>query len=629
MRKGFGEWLSSQVQDTLKNASGWLTDANQPEAPEKRHGGRKQAPTFHEPEKPSTPETLEVILRDPDQQRRAIRDLLDRTFGARAPQDMALEPLLAFAVDPQSLGRFNELCTLLAQRGAPCTTELLAGWLGMLNSSRLFGLFERLLTMLDLKSDEDWGLLYALLHANWGRSSFERIFSLADGLAPLNRPLNLLSIDALIKGLPTTQACEYFLQASRFFRANEHMSWDALDAVIMKYAKDMEPAAAVGELGSLLMQRGREDYRAADLEFLFSEINTRTAVKRVQQAFKILDEQQIRFDEFDAFVTSFARTSEDLEWLTDAVNGGKESGRTVTRVSLVQLREWAPTTLSLNRYLRGVWAFHGSGLSTEEIDSLLLPHLESEAKASVMAAIGELGSRLFGGTLTLERTQTLFAQLPERSAVKRYEQAVLMLRETGMRPVDIDVIAPEFSATADDAIWLEAFVRNSTELACEVDRLELVHIRERCPEVPQIYRYFRLRKLLERCPQLSARELQVPVFDAVIDEDHALPDLIETFVEWGRNEECQAADILKLLEAFPGRAGVQRYRTALQNFQGSWSSLDDMAMAFATSEERASIMAMVGRSLSAKDLNDIDRNPVLIQTLRSVIAKADQGADKT
>ena len=628
MRQGFSDWLSSvpkQVNDALRSATDWLGDGQAPEQKPPR-GGRKQAPVFHEVAKSAAPESLEAVLRDSTQRSAALRDVLTRTFGDRVPADFSMESLMPLAASPKSFNLLTELFSLLSRKGCPCSSELLAGWGAMASSNRLLSSLEQLIDLVAPKGDEDWGRLYALLHASWGRPSFERIFQLADGLAPLQRSLSLESLERLSQSLPDAHSCDCFLQAIRAFRASDKLSWDELDAVVVKFARDEESAATIGEIGELLTHRGREGYRSADLDFLFGELATRTAVKRYLQAFKILDEHQIRFDEFDAFVTSFARHSEDIEWLNEAVQGLQEAGRVVTRLTLVQLREWATTTAALKRYVRGVRAFVDSGLMGEQVDQFLLPHMESEANAAVASMIGELGSRVFEGRLTLEKAQTLMEALPERAAVKRYEQAVQLMREAGMRQADVEVMAPEFAKTADDAIWLEAFVRNSAELSRAVERLELFHIRERCPEVTHIYRYFRLRKHFDEFTQISQAEFEDIAFAAVLDEEQSLAYLMETLADWGRQSECTVADVRRLMEAFPGRAGVQRYKTAIQNFQGSWIGLDYMAISLATTDQRASIMAMVGKSLGARQLNDVDRNPALAQMIEQVIAKTEPGS---
>lgn len=627
MRQGFSEWLSNvpqQMNEVLKSASEWLSETP-PATPKPPRGGRKQAPVFHEAPKVSSTESLETVLRDSNQRALALQDLLTRSFGERMPAGLSLDPLLPLASTPQAFNLLAELFALLSRKGCPCSSEMLAGWGSMASTIRLLGCFEQLLDLVSPETDEDWTGLYTLLRTNWGHPAFELIFQLADGLAPLQRPLSLASLSNLTLSLRDHNACECFLQAVRAFRANDHLSWDDLDAVIVRFAKDEESAATIGEIGALLAQRGREGYRSTDLDFLFSELATRTAVKRYLQAFKILDERQIRFDEFDAFVTSFARHSEDLEWLNEAVQGLQEAGRVVTRLTLVQLREWAPTTAALKRYVRGVRAFMDSGLTGEEVDQFLLPHMESESDAAVASMIGELGSRVFEGRLTLPKAQKLMEVLPERAAVKRYEQAVQLLREAGLRQVDVEVLAPEFARTTDDAIWLEAFVRNSAEISRAVERLELFHIRERCPEVTHIYRYFRLRKLFDEFTLISQAEFEDIAFDAVLDEEQALAFLMEALSDWGRQGECSAPDIRRLMEAFPGRAGVQRYKTAIQNLQGSWLGLDYLAIALATTDQRASVMAMVGKSLGARHLNDVDRNPALTQMIEQVIAKAEQG----
>ena len=623
MRQGFGDWLSKvplQVNEALQTASEWLSEDSPP-----ARQGRKQAPVFHEPVRHSTPETLETVLRDPDQRLLALQDIVVRAFGASASKSVSFDMLLPLAATPQSFGVLSELFSLLSRKGCPCTSDMLAGWGAMASSSRLILSLEQLIELLAPQNDEEWGRLYGLLYSSWGRPAFDRIFQLSDGLAPMQRSLSLGSLETLIRDLPDAHACSCFLQAIRAFRASEQISWDELDAVVARFARDEESAATIGEIGALLTQRGRKGYRSTDLDFLFSELATRTAVKRYLQAFKILDERQIRFDEFDAFVTSFARNSEDIEWLTEAVQGLQEAGRVVTRLTLVQLREWAPTAAALKRYVRGVRAFVGSGLSGEQVDQFLLPHMEDEVQAAVASMIGEMGSRIFEGQLTPARAEKLYEALPERAAVKRYEQAVMLLREAGMRPADIEVLAPEFARTTDDAIWLEAFVRNSAELSRAVERLELFHIRERCPEVTHIYRYFRLRKHFEDFTQISQEEFEDIAFDAVLEEDQSLGFLMETLAEWGRQHECTAADVRRLMEAFPGRAGVQRYKTAIQNFQGSWRGLDYLAISLAKTDQHAAIMSMVGKSLGARQLNDVDRNPTLNQTLEAVITKAERG----
>ncbi len=629
MRKGLGDWLSNvpeHINEALKSASNWLEDgrpADQPSGTEPPRGGRKQAPVFHDAARTSSPNGPDADLGDPNQRAAALQQLIAKYFGGRLPYGLSIDTLLPLAATPQRFQVLSDLLALLSRKGCPLSADMLVGWGSMAVSGRLLASLEQLLDLLAVRNEMDWVRLFTLLQSNWGRPAFDRIFQLADGLATMKRMLSLASLEILSQSLHSTQAIDCFLQAIRAFRASDQLSWDELDAVVVKFATNEESAATIGEIGALLAHRDRQGYRAADLGFIFGELATRTAVKRYLQAFKILDERQIRFDEFDSFVTSFARHSEDIEWLTEAVQGFQDAGRGITRLTLVQLREWAPTTAALKRYVRGMRAFVDSGLTPEHVDRFLLPHMASEAEAAVASLIGELGSRLFEGKLTLEKAERLFGALPERAAVKRYEQAVHLLREAGLRPADIEVLAPEFCRTTDDAIWLEAFVRNSVENERAVERLELFHIRERCPEVTHIYRYFRLRKLLDDFSQIPQADFEDLAFAAVLDEELSLACLVELLAEWGRQGDCTTADILRLLASFSGRAGIQRYKTAIQNFQGSWTKLDELAIAYAKTDERAAIMAMVGKSLGARNHNDLDRNPALVQTIAQVIARAE------
>src|SRR5690606_38026344 len=123
-------------------------------------------------------ESLVDVLRDTHQRSAALRDVLSRSFGDRLPRDFNLEPLMALAASPQSYHLLSDLFALLSRKGCPCSSQLLAGWGSMASSTRLLASLEQLIDLIAPKTDEDWGQLYALLHACWGRPEFERIFQL-------------------------------------------------------------------------------------------------------------------------------------------------------------------------------------------------------------------------------------------------------------------------------------------------------------------------------------------------------------------------------------------------------------------------------------------------------------------
>jgi hypothetical protein len=263
-----------------------------------------------------------------------------------------------------------------------------------------------------------------------------------------------------------------------------------------------------------------------------------------------------------------------------------------------------------------------AGLPDADVDALLLPRLADEEATAIACLIGQLGRRRFAGRFDGRRAEALLATLTSRTAVMRYEQALQLLADAGLAPADIESLAPSFVESRDDIQWLEALLRGSRGAGSPPGRLEVMHLRERCPEPASLYRYFRLRHALTHLSRLDADEASTLAFDAAGVELHALGllMLLRLLERRGRTQSVGRETLRMLHTAFPTTDAVRRFERATANFVGEADMVDVLAIRHARCEETAAAMWLVGRFLADRGLNDPGRNPRLGAGLATLLA---------
>ena len=351
-----------------------------------------------------------------------------------------------------------------------------------------------------------------------------RLTTLSRGL----RRLGVTTAPALIKELVETiadaQGDAAFLAACKAFPVA------IADGGFLRYLassrQEPEAAGAAIELGRFLAGRGKELDDVDQLRHLLERLTDRAAVKRYEAALELLSEHRIQVDPLDHFV--LALLEEDADWLRLAATELGRLGRTIDRLSLVKLRDWATDVTRLKRYFRAATAFSGSGLELDQIDELVQPYLDDDAKIAALALIGPRASQIWDGPLTSQRVVALMDDLGNPESVRYYLQAVSLLRDLKMSEGDVRLLAREFSMSREDVRWLEAFVSRSREEHVQADRPGVIRIRERCPDVVELYRYLRMSAMTGAFPAAVLGILDEMILDAAGSRDRteALSDLL-------------------------------------------------------------------------------------------------------
>ncbi len=351
-----------------------------------------------------------------------------------------------------------------------------------------------------------------------------RLTTLSRGLRRLGLTASPAILKELLGILDDAQADAAFLAACKAFP--EAIGDEEFLRYMARSRQEPEAAGAAIELGRFLAGRGKEIDDVGQLRNLLERLTDRAAVKRYEAALDLLAEHRIQVDPLDHFV--LALLEEDADWLRLAATELGRLGRTIDRLSLVKLRDWATDVTRLKRYFRAANAFAGCGLDLDQIDELVQPYLDDDAKIGALALIGPRATQLWDGPVTVERVETLMNDLGNPESVRYYMQAVSFLRDLKMKEGDVRLLAKEFSTSREDVRWLEAFVARSREEHVQADRLGIIRIRERCPGVVELYRYLRMSAMTSAFPQAVLGILEEMILDASGSRDRteALSDLL-------------------------------------------------------------------------------------------------------
>lgn len=504
----------------------------------------------------------------PEDRTQALLPILQANFKDAPVSLLELAPLEACVKDEHSYNSLIELLTLFGMRGFPFEAERLVAWHQLsVPPSTLYAVFE--LTRPTTLADLDY-----LIEAVRPRATslrLEVLRPIANAYQALNRPL---AIDNLTPALDTLghsegAAVSAFLSAAE---AYQHVGPEdhRLDRLLMERLRDEEALAATAAMFDVIATHLGKVAHYDDIRDLLEGVVDRITVRRIAKVLQLFEEYGVHAGVLDTFQLSFATTQGDIEWLERALKGLTDLKRPIDRVALMQLREWAPELAALGRYLTAVRSFQGLGMSVDEIDKLVLKRAESEEQSQVLGLIGDLWFRLGLGELTYQRADHLADILVDRPRLKRYETAVQLLRELKMPPHDVEVLAEIFYETSDDINWLEGVLASAGESEDRLGRLQILHLRERCPDPPNLYRYFRLRRAFEWF-QGDRAELDAWLMDVapINERTSALLTLAEILQDSGR----LGLDELKELEAtYPTQDLLEPFGECVRTFNGDWRS---------------------------------------------------------
>ncbi|HEY9856706.1 MAG TPA: hypothetical protein V6D05_13265 [Stenomitos sp.] len=494
--------------------------------------------------------------------------ILQANFKDAPTSLLDLAPLEACVKDEHSYETMVELVTLFGMRGFPFDAERLVEWHRLaIPPSTLYAVFE--LTRPTRLEDLDH--LLDVLRVRTTSLRVEVLRPIASAYQALGRPLAIdnlgLALDTL--GLAEGGSLAAFTAAAE---AYVHIGPEdpRLDRLLLERLKDEEALAATTAMFDVVATHLGKVENYDDLRDLLEGVVDRITVRRIAKVLQLFEEFGVHVGVLDTFQLSFATTQGDIEWLERALKGLTELKRPIDRVALMQLREWAPELAALGRYLTAVRSFHGLGMSVDEIDKLVLKRAESEEQSQVLGLIGDLWFRLGFGELTLDRAEHLADILGDRPHLKRYETAVNLLRELKLSPTDVEALAEIFFETSDDINWLEAVLASAGDSEERLGRLQILHLRERCPDPPNLYRYFRLRRAFAWF-QGDHASLDAWLVDIapVNERTSTLLALADILQDSGR----LTVDELKELEAtYPTQDLLEAFGECVRTFNGDWRS---------------------------------------------------------
>lgn len=528
----------------------------------------------------------------PEERVQALLPILQSNFKDAPASLLDLAPLEDCVKDEHSYNNLIELVTLFGMRGFPFEPERLIEWHKLaIPPSTLYAVFE--LTRPTKLEELDY-----LLEAIRPRATSLRVEVLrpiASAYQTLGRPL---AIDNLAVALDTLGGAEggavaAFLAAAETY-AQMGPEDPRLDRLLMERLKDEEALAATAAMFDVVSTHLGHVEAYDDLRDLLEGVRDRITVRRISKVLQLFEEFGVHAGVLDTFQLSFATTQGDIEWLERALKGLTELKRPIDRVALMQLREWAPELAALGRYMTAVRSFQGLGMSVDEIDKLVLKRAESEEKSQVLGLIGDLWFRLGFGELTYERADHLADILVDRPHLKRYETAVGLLRELKLGTHDIEALAEIFYGTSDDINWLEAVLASAGESEERLGRLQILHLRERCPEPPHLYRYFRLRRAFGWFQgDHAALDKWLVDIAPVAERTSTLLALADILQDSGR----LAVDELKELEAtYPTQDLLEAFGECVRTFNGDWRSFTRFLKQVLDSGDLQSCFAILNRT---------------------------------
>lgn len=494
----------------------------------------------------------------------ALLPIISSSFGEAEGID--LEPLKPLLRDERSYGSVVEIVSLLGTLGLPYDADRVVAWhkLGI-PPATLYAVFDLTKPATVPELDE----LLGVLKGHVAKIQVEPLTLVATAYQALGRPIAIgnliLAFDTLTSQVDRFSANSFTTCAQAF--AALGLSDPQLDRALLERVKDEEALAASAALADVLAGRVGQVQSFNDIKGLFLGISDRITVRRLSRVLTLFDEYGVKAGDLDTFQLAFASQGA-MDWLERALKGMKELGRTVDRLALMQLQEWAPDVVALSRYLTAARGFQGMGLTDDEVDRLVLKRVDSEDRSQVLGLIGELWFRLGFGEPTFDKAEHLADILTDRVRLKRYETAVNLLKETKMSIGDIQALAEQFIDYTDDINWLEAVLASAGEFGDRLGRLQILHLRERCPEPPHLYRYFRLRRAFAWFPgdfsSLDAWLVDLAPNQEKTNHVLALAEVLS---------QCDSfpatfAEIQDMVATYPTLELVEAYGVCLRTFNG-------------------------------------------------------------
>lgn len=525
----------------------------------------------------------------------ALYSMIRSCYGERVGEFPDIELFRSILADESQSRVLVEIVSLHGVRGFPYDPVVIMDWMRLgIAPALMFGVFE----LCQPRSASDRDQIFKALQVHAGRLRVDVLSELASAYQRLGRPMPVsvlgLALEVFGGQGPVVQSGSFTLVAEAY--AAIGLIDERLDKILLERVRDEEKLATAAAFIDLLSSRIDDVQTFADIEGLILALKDRVSVRRLARVMALFDEYNVNAGALDTFHFNFANSQTELDWLDRALKGMTDLNRHVDRLTLIQLREWAPEVGALTRYMTAARAFRGMGLSETEIDRLVLKRVETEERSQVLGLLGDVYLRLGFGDLTLQRAEQLADMLQDRPRVKRYETAVGLLRDLKLPPSDVQVLCEQFIDTQDDINWLETFLVSSGEFGEKLGRLKIMHLRERCPEPSHLYRYFKLRRALEwftgDFSDLDAWLVDVAPSVEMTNALMAVSDIVS--LDPGR---MSVLELRGLLADYMRPDLVEAFGVCVKTFNGNWRKFEMLMKQVQESGDLAGCFEVLSRSI--------------------------------
>lgn|GEM_PF-2634052 len=514
----------------------------------------------------------EVGTEDAQQRAESLLPLIQSSFAGKFQGNLDVTALEEYLSEEASYRVVVELISLFGSMGFEFDAEQIKDWVEIgIPAASLYAVFE----LIKPRTREDLDAAKEVLRVNRERIRVNALGVVAQVYHQFKRPLALsnlvLALDMLApqRGHLANNPVDTtgFVACMDAYKGLGIID-DRLDTVLLERMLDEEALAAAAALVDILMTHA-ESFRNFDqVREILDEIKDRITVRRLARVLALFDEYGVKAGALDAFPLGFAKSHDEIDWLERALRGMQELGRETDRLTLMQLKEWAPDIGAVTRFVSAARGFSGLGLTTEEIDQIVLQRAESEDASQMLGLVGELWYRLDMGNLTYDRAEHLVQTLTDRSILKRYETAANLLKEAKLDRTDIEALAEQFIRDIEDLYWLEGMLNSAAEFGAPLNRLSIMHLRERCPEPGHLYRFFRLKRTFH-----WYKGDHKPLDEFLIDRapEQSMVVCLNALSELIQNSEPPTAtieEIKELDELLPDPELIEAYGVCVGTFNG-------------------------------------------------------------
>jgi hypothetical protein len=138
----------------------------------------------------------------------------------------------------------------------------------------------------------------------------------------------------------------------------------------------------------------------------------------------------------------------------------------------------------------------------------------------------------------------------------RFKKVASNLRAFGFGVEDIDALIPDFIHANDDVVWLDEVLGFWDRGSHKLNVPKIRHIRDKCPEVAQVYRFLKLLRFNRGYPNLPEEAFME--FALEVAATHADANILHHLLRAleAANQNCSLEDLKELYAAFKAQGGA-------------------------------------------------------------------------